>query len=298
MTWILPKQLISAFAPDTEALTLDSAELSRICEQSLMRRSKHSPAKTYLREWKVGNLMRLRSGVISSPSLGKSFLDWWTSSLEVTHANRSQPQESGLEQKILVTSGPTSQTVFEFSDLGSASLRTSKVISASDSEKSLENWKSLVTKRRLEYSARLNAVRHTSGSGSSSWPSPVASEVRQGFQDRSRGMKGSQESLTTVVVKSWPTPNAADPRQGGATQGARKSPNLSIAIYGPPAPASSNTPGSRRGSLNPRWCETLMGLPVGWTMPSCASPVTIERMNSDSSATELSQQQQNERSGH
>jgi hypothetical protein len=48
------------------------------------------------------------------------------------------------------------------------------------------------------------------------------------------------------------------------------------------------------GKLNPRWVETLMGLPVGWTMPSCASPVTIERMNSDSSVTVLSQQQQNE----
>ncbi len=33
------------------------------------------------------------------------------------------------------------------------------------------------------------------------------------------------------------------------------------------------------GKLNPRWVETLMGLPVGWTMPSCASPVTIERMS-------------------
>ena len=51
------------------------------------------------------------------------------------------------------------------------------------------------------------------------------------------------------------------------------------------------------GKLNPRWVETLMGLPVGWTMPSCASPVTIERMNSDSSVTVLSQQQQNELSG-
>ena len=407
MTWILPKQLISAFAPDTEALTLDSAELSRICEQSLMRRSKHSPAKTYLREWKLGNLMRLRSGVISSPSLGKSFLDWWTSSLEVTHANRSQPQESGLEQKILVTSGPTSQTVFEFSDLGSASLRTSKVTSALDSEKSLENWKSLVTKRRLEYSARLNAVRHISESGSSSWPtaatrdykgqsgsgrqerkghpadtlpnamaqwtSPVASEVRQGFQDRSRGMKGSQESLTTVVIKSWPTPNCMDvitpnrdltqmESKGHWGKNMNTGKLSEMVNYGPPVPASSSTDGSRPeswqtatvstgahkqkdgsmidkldqqvknwataragmargnnftydrgkgnieeqagasvqggGKLNPRWVETLMGLPVGWTMPSCASPVTIERMNSDSSATELSQQQQNERSGH
>ena len=43
--------------------------------------------------------------------------------------------------------------------------------------------------------------------------------------------------------------------------------------------------------LNPRWVETLMGLPVGWTMPSCASPVTIERMNSDCSETESCRQQ-------
>jgi len=40
------------------------------------------------------------------------------------------------------------------------------------------------------------------------------------------------------------------------------------------------------GKLNPRWVETLMGLPVGWVMPSCASPVTIEQTSFDSSATE------------
>jgi hypothetical protein len=196
-------------------------------------------------------------------------------------------------------------------------------------------------------------------------------------------MKGSQESLTTVVIKGWPTPNAADSLQGGSTQGNRKDPNLSIAVHGPAVPASGSTDGSRpglsvdwrtpqaneagakvetlytkdgqpakpgqrayrktpdgrmvlqsqtinqqvemvqnwqtatvstgahrqkdgsmidkldqqvNGKLNPRWVETLMGLPVGWTMPSCASPVTIERMNSDSSVTVLSQQQRNEHS--
>ena len=44
--------------------------------------------------------------------------------------------------------------------------------------------------------------------------------------------------------------------------------------------------------LNPRWVETLMGLPVGWTMPSCASPVTIAPTSCDSSGTESSQQPQ------
>ena len=111
-------------------------------------------------------------------------------------------------------------------------------------------------------------------------------------------MKGSQESLSTVVVK-----------------------------HGPPVPASSSTDGSRpglwqtatvstgahrqkdgsmidkldqqvkshtSGKLNPRWVETLMGLPVGWTMPSCASPVIIERTNSDCSGMESCRQQRNE----
>jgi hypothetical protein len=40
------------------------------------------------------------------------------------------------------------------------------------------------------------------------------------------------------------------------------------------------------GKLNPRWVETLMGLPVGWVMPSCVSPVTIVQMSFDSSETE------------
>jgi hypothetical protein len=31
----------------------------------------------------------------------------------------------------------------------------------------------------------------------------------------------------------------------------------------------------KNAKLNPRWVETLMGLPVGWTMPSCTQPVRI-----------------------
>jgi hypothetical protein len=52
-----------------------------------------------------------------------------------------------------------------------------------------------------------------------------------------------------------------------------------------------NTP---TGKLNPRWVETLMGLPIGWTMPSCTSPQTIAPMSCDSSAMELCQPPQSE----
>jgi hypothetical protein len=52
------------------------------------------------------------------------------------------------------------------------------------------------------------------------------------------------------------------------------------------------------GKLNPRWVETLMGLPIGWTMPSCTRPVTIAPMNCDCLGTELSQPPQNEHLEH
>ena len=50
------------------------------------------------------------------------------------------------------------------------------------------------------------------------------------------------------------------------------------------------------GKLNPRWVETLMGLPIGWTMPSCIRPVTIELMSCDYSGMALCRPAQSERS--
>ena len=44
--------------------------------------------------------------------------------------------------------------------------------------------------------------------------------------------------------------------------------------------------GTYQGKLNPRWVETLMGVPIGWTMVTCANPYVIERTNLDSSVTE------------
>jgi hypothetical protein len=55
----------------------------------------------------------------------------------------------------------------------------------------------------------------TKGTGYSSWPTPAASEARQGFQDRSHGKKGKQESLSTVVARNWPTPRANDAEKRG-----------------------------------------------------------------------------------
>ena len=245
--WILPRQLhTSVSALGTEALISDSSEQSQACARWLLVRSKPLPVQTWCLKWNRDSWTRHLSGRILRPSHTQSFVTAWTSSLGVTHASHSQLPESDSARTTPVTSGHTSQMELLPCDQGCVSLRTSKDISAWGCPTSSKTWQDWVIERRGAYSQRLKSGRLTNANESSSWPSPVASEVRQGFQDRTRGKKGSQESLTTVVIKSGPVVHTTD-RAGG----------------------------NRRGSLNPRWVETLMGLPVGWTMPSCASPVTI-----------------------
>ena len=120
-------------------------------------------------------------------------------------------------------------------------------------------------------------------------------------------MKGQQESLTTVVIKQAGQAVQTSSNTDGSRPGSLATPQ-SRDHKGSHAESFDNPDRSKNlndqmekiqtnGKLNPRWVETLMGLPVGWTMPSCASPVTIERMSSDCSAMESCQQQQNEPSG-
>jgi hypothetical protein len=131
-----------------------------------------------------------------------------------------------------------------------------------------------------------------------------------------RQAKGDVATMPlTAQVKAWATPKASDPQHSG--------PNMrdSAGNYALPAQAVREqwgTPTARdhksgrgnedrqykeltpmverqqTGKLNPRWVETLMGLPIGWTMPSCTSPQTIAPMSCDSSAMELSQPPQSE----
>ena len=76
--------------------------------------------------------------------------------------------------------------------------------------------------------------------------------------------------------ESWATPNGRDWKDNGTTLppsiGETRGFSLGQQMVMTPTP----------GKLNPRWVETLMGLPVGWVMPSCASPVTIAPTSCDS----------------
>ena len=250
-----------------------------MCAQLLMRKSKPSPSSAYLREWKAGNLMRLQSRLISNPSPGKRFQTEWTSSLAVTPVSHLAQPGNDLEQKTQDTFGLSLQTEFGLCDPSSASLKTSKDTSLSDSEKSLENWNQWVIKCRGEYSRRVKLAHPTNVNESSFWPTCAARDYRDtGDLSKSDWRKDGQ-------LRSDTLPRRVD-LQYRPLRGKR----------GLVAPANFKTNGNRPAksfpTLNPRWVETLMGLPVGWTMPSCASPVTVATTNSDSLATELSRPQQ------
>lgn len=95
--------------------------------------------------------------------------------------------------------------------------------------------------------------------------------------------KGGCKNLREEVVQ-WGTPTARDHKSGRGNEALE---------YKELTPMVER---QQSGKLNPRWVETLMGLPVGWVMPSCKSPVTIAPTNSGSLETELCQPPQSEHS--
>jgi hypothetical protein len=100
-----------------------------------------------------------------------------------------------------------------------------------------------------------------------------------------RQAKGDVATMPlTAQVKQWATPrNCGGPDYAKTQRPTSMSNSLSL-------------PTQVAGKLNPRWVETLMGLPIGWTMPSCTSPVTIAPTSCDYSGTALCQPAQSERS--
>jgi hypothetical protein len=115
------------------------------------------------------------------------------------------------------------------------------------------------------------------------WGTPAANDANKTPHcEVNSNQAGLAKSVGLELQKQWGTPTARDHKSVRGNE-EREYKELTPMVER-----------QQSGKLNPRWVETLMGLPVGWTMPSCASPVTIALTNCDSSATESSQQQQRE----
>ena len=137
------------------------------------------------------------------------------------------------------------------------------------------------------------------------WGTPAANDAKKQnvMCEVNSKQAGLPKSVGLELQKQWATPCSRDHHPNGQTEGSKTDLGNQVAAqWGTPTARDHKsgrgneereykelTPMVERtqsGKLNPRWVETLMGLPVGWTMPSCASPVTIELTNCASSATE------------
>lgn len=140
----------------------------------------------------------------------------------------------------------------------------------------------------------LCAVVTQEGNAPSVWKTPQATDGEGGIMQIREGADGKYK-LRDYAAKWHGLPDPASSSTDGNRQELWATPQCqdahNINQKTPthktiPAQLTQNPQWATPGKLNPRWVETLQGIPVGWTMPSCASPVTPVSMNCDSSETE------------
>ena len=101
----------------------------------------------------------------------------------------------------------------------------------------------------------------------SGWPTPEAEEARRGYQNRSNGKKGSQESMTTAVI------NALGDKPHLPPHGAARITADGTMLTGCSAGMESG------GQLNPAFSAWLMGFPEAWCRAaiSCQLPTRLRK---------------------
>ena len=211
--WIIPSTC-SVSAPVTEGSNWDFNDWGLICEQSLMWRSKPSPARTWSQRWKRVPWMRHLSTRTLKPSHTQTFVDAWTSSLRATRASHSVQPAQDAVQTIHATCGRTLQGEFDFADPAGSSSKTLKDTFRWDCPQSSVIWRKWVTEQRGAYSARLKLAHHTNGSACLSWPTATARDWKGAYQQtsiiRKDGKSREFDALPNAVLAQWPTPSAAE----------------------------------------------------------------------------------------
>ncbi len=203
--WIVPKNVdVSASVRATLESSWDLDELSKICEQSLMWRSKLSLARTWLQRLKRVNWMRLLSGRILKPSIVSCFETEYISLLAVIPASHSPQQEKDKERTTLDTFGRILKNTSVQLDLFGASSKMSQDTSLLDSMRFSRAFEIWITQLRQEYLVRMNAAKGTLGDGFTFLPTPTQSDWKHTgtIEAALRYLKSEHQAHTTVLMQS------------------------------------------------------------------------------------------------
>jgi len=118
------------------------------------------------------------------------------------------------------------------------------------------------------------------GSRQESWATPRAGCPGS----RAPGTGGKVLEEQVKEPKAWATPQSRDAK---GAEGRMIRDGNSTDLPSQTEVEQTGAWNRNNGRLNPRWVETLMGVPIGWTMPSCTSPVTIAQTSCASLETAL-----------
>jgi len=247
-------------------------------EQFAMSNGIPMQSKSSRPECEMDTLTMLQSGTIVLVSTGLPGLDWWMSSLRVSHASRSAAPEKDWPKAIPVTDGLPSNASLAKYDLALRFWRTFRGLFPSlISDEYLGTWPRSGTMQNGVLYRRPPLGRIINGNGSGLLPTMI---VARGTYQISPGSSIKRYSLYGMARHSlWPTPIKLDAKGslGNICGDGRKKTNLAKEVKKFPTPNASAWKNREKrnrdyelskvigGQLNPAWVEWLMGWPIGWT---------------------------------
>ena len=296
--WLhLPASCRSVLA--TADLTSPSDSYFQELAQSCTASGKFHAHAFWRREWKMGRLTPLRSGMTCQPLTDAPGLEQWISSWRDSPASPIPSQASGKAPAI--TAGRSGMTSFASRGNVQLDLFSSKTSPACSpapvehpSPASAQTW----TVRALRISPPASSVLRLSGhlideTACLYWPTPTATSNTRGQHmdpqagtdlgyaakqwptptvhgdHNQRGLSPRSGDGLATAANQWPTPASRDWKDGRSNLHRNARPlnevacRFSLQDPMPTGPQSTQTFGLRR--LNPFFVEWLMGLPIGWT---------------------------------
>ncbi len=281
------------YVPGSEVWSWDSNSPSETPTSAwAMLSGKATQRPSSWRGWKTRPWIERLSGTISKPSQANFTARQWILSLLGSLASRGPSQANEKELMMTDGSGPRSHESFARWDHDYCFWKTSQGSLLGDLPTFLGPWPRWGSMRSGVCFQRKRSVLRTKEKGSSSWPTPDASGREGTNQSPSPG--AAVRPQLALAAKNWATPAAADANGGHLSRSGKRSGELLLkgqaknwatpqardwrsdstephGTHYPPLSRQVNSTSQRgkRGSvrevLNPRFDETLMGWPIGWT---------------------------------